>query len=216
MRTKRTSLLWMSIAFAIALSLPDTAPAQHMTSRSAAAARSQYGATTPVLVIKNSLELTDVQAAKIEPLLKAHQNQIAAMRRDASLIRQQRIAKLEEIQAATESKISQSLTPEQAAKWHQMRTGPAAAGNPKSEIATSKQIQTAGSVQNGQTSVAGLARDPRAGWGGWNTGAQGIFRQLPQGAATNHVVTAQKVAAWQKLNENRATSLPAQPAKVEP
>ena len=176
----------------------------------------RHGAATPAQMIKQSLNLTDDQAAKLEPLLKAHQDKIAAMRRDATLTRQQRIAKLKEIQAATESKISQSLTPEQAAKWHQMRTGPAAAGNPKSEIGAAKEIQTAGSVQNGQTSVAGLARDPRAGWGGWNTGAQGIFRQLPQGAATNHVVTAQKVAAWQKLNENRATSLPAQPAKVEP
>jgi len=183
---------------------------------SRAAPAFRRGVAPQAQMIQQSLELTDVQATKIEPVLRAHQDKIAAMRRDATLTRQQRIAKLKEIQATTDSKISQTLTPEQAAKWRQMRTGPAAAGNPKSEIGTAKQIQTAGSVQNGQTKVAGLARDPRAGWGGRNTGAQGMFRQLPQGAATNHVVTAQKVAAWQKLNENRATSLPAQPAKVEP
>jgi len=67
-------------------------------------------------MIQQSLELTDVQATKIEPVLRAHQDKIAAMRRDATLTRQQRIAKLKEIQATTDSKISQTLTPEQAAK----------------------------------------------------------------------------------------------------
>ena len=68
-------------------------------------------------IMKRSLSLNDDQASKLEPVLKEQQDKLNALRRDTSLSRQERLAKLKEIQQASNSKIRAQLTPEQADRW---------------------------------------------------------------------------------------------------
>lgn len=89
--------------------------------------RDRHGAVTPLESMKQSLALTDDQAKKLEPLLKEQQDKLNALRRDTSLSRKDKVAKLKELQQGTDAKIRAQLTPEQAAKW-QRRSLSASAG----------------------------------------------------------------------------------------
>jgi periplasmic protein CpxP/Spy len=68
-------------------------------------------------MMKRSLGLNDEQAKKLGPMLQERQNQMNALRRNTSLSRQERLAKLREIEKATDDKIKAVLTPAQADKW---------------------------------------------------------------------------------------------------
>ena len=71
--------------------------------------------------MKDSLELTDDQAKQLEPILKEQQARIAAFRRETTLSRKERAAKLKAMQQTSDVKIKAVLTPEQADKWQKMR-----------------------------------------------------------------------------------------------
>jgi periplasmic protein CpxP/Spy len=81
------------------------------------AARGQRGAMDPLQMMKQYLGLSDEQANKLEPVLKEQQDKLNALRRNTSLSRQERLAKLRELQKVTDDKIKAVLTPTQADKW---------------------------------------------------------------------------------------------------
>ncbi|PWU15726.1 MAG: hypothetical protein C5B50_14945 [Verrucomicrobia bacterium] len=76
----------------------------------------------PLQMMKRSLDLTDEQVQKLEPILKEQQAKIAALRRDASLSHQDRAAKLKEIGDTYGAKFNHLLTTNQLARWHTLRT----------------------------------------------------------------------------------------------
>lgn len=69
-----------------------------------------------------SLNLSEPQTQKLEPILKEEQAKVAALRRDSTISRQQRAAKLKEIGEATNLKLQTVLTPDQIDTWRRMRT----------------------------------------------------------------------------------------------
>ena len=75
-------------------------------------------------MMKDSLGLSDEQVKKLQPVLKEQQDKLNALRRDTSLSRKDRVAKLRELQQGTGSKIKAQLTPQQAEKWQQVRANP--------------------------------------------------------------------------------------------
>jgi hypothetical protein len=93
------------------------------TVRPEVAAKGQRGAMGPVEMMKQSLNLSDEQAKKLEPVLKEQQKKLNALRRDTSLSRKDRVAKLKELQQGTDAKIKPLLTAEQTEKWQKMRLG---------------------------------------------------------------------------------------------
>ena len=106
--------------------LGPTASAQstnQLTMRPALVAKSQRGAMGPLEMMKQSLNLSDEQAKKLEPVLKEQQEKLSALRRDTSLSRKDRVAKLKELQQGTDTKIKARLAPEQAERWQKMRVG---------------------------------------------------------------------------------------------
>jgi Spy/CpxP family protein refolding chaperone len=72
---------------------------------------------TPLQVMKEILDLSDEQAEKLGPILREQQRQLAAFRRETSLSRQQRIAKLKEMRETNDAHLKTVLTPEQIEKW---------------------------------------------------------------------------------------------------
>ena len=98
---------------------------------STVATKSQRGTMEPLEIMKQSLNLSDEQARRLEPALKEQQDKLNALRRDASLSRKDRMAKLRELQQVTDSKIKAHLTPEQVEKWQKTRTSPGAFVQPQ-------------------------------------------------------------------------------------
>ena len=89
--------------------------------RPSALAKGQGSASSVAEMMKVSVGLSDEQAKKLEPVLKEQQQKVSALRRDSSISRQERVARLREIQKATDDKIKAQLTPEQAEKWQKAR-----------------------------------------------------------------------------------------------
>ena len=85
------------------------------------AAGHQKGHADALGIMKRSLSLNDDQTSKLEPVLKEQRDKINALRRNTVLSRQERVAKLREIQQGTDSKIKAVLTPEEAEQWHRAR-----------------------------------------------------------------------------------------------
>ncbi len=77
----------------------------------------------PLGIMQSSISLSDEQVRKLEPVFKEKEDKINALRRDVSLSRKAKVAKLKEIQQGTDAKIKAHLTPEQADKWQKLRHG---------------------------------------------------------------------------------------------
>ncbi|NVN98117.1 MAG: hypothetical protein HXX17_02260 [Geobacteraceae bacterium] len=73
-------------------------------------------------LIRERLGLSDEQAAKIKPILVAEQAEIEKLRGNSSLNRDQRRAKLEDLNKGTSEKIRQELTEEQQKKYDAIKT----------------------------------------------------------------------------------------------
>jgi len=71
--------------------------------------------------LSQQLNLTDDQKEKLKPTLREEGEKLQAVRDDAALTRPQKMAKAKEIHSAYAPKIDGILTPEQKAKWKQMR-----------------------------------------------------------------------------------------------
>jgi len=116
--------------------------------------------------------LSDEQAKKLEPVLKEQQEKLEALRRETSLSRKERVAKLREIQQATDARIKAHLTPEQAEKWQNTRLGQGPF--------VQRQGQPAGKA--GSLSLAPQPAGGQQSLPKWQTGAPHAPQRQPQPA----------------------------------
>jgi Spy/CpxP family protein refolding chaperone len=72
-------------------------------------------------MLSEKLNLTDDQKATLKPILQDHMQQIKTVREDSSLSEEQKHAKLKSIHDSMHGQINAMLTPEQQAKFKQMR-----------------------------------------------------------------------------------------------
>jgi protein CpxP len=71
--------------------------------------------------MSEELNLTDDQKAKLKPILQDQAEQMKAVHNDTSLTPEQKKAKMKEIHHTFQPQIAGVLTPEQQAKWKQMK-----------------------------------------------------------------------------------------------
>lgn len=81
--------------------------------------------------LKTELTLTDDQARKIQAIMEEQQKAGKAIRDDASLSKEQKMEKMKAHRAETDTKINTELTPEQQAKWAEMKKNRPAKGPKK-------------------------------------------------------------------------------------
>jgi periplasmic protein CpxP/Spy len=72
-------------------------------------------------VLSEKLSLTDDQKATLKPILQDQMQQMKAVREDSSLSQEQKRTKLKSIHEALHDQINAVLTPDQQAKFKQMR-----------------------------------------------------------------------------------------------
>jgi Spy/CpxP family protein refolding chaperone len=72
-------------------------------------------------MLSEKLNLTDDQKAKVKPILQDQMQQMKAVREDSSLSQEQRRAKMKSIHESLHEQINSVLTPDQQAKFKQMR-----------------------------------------------------------------------------------------------
>jgi periplasmic protein CpxP/Spy len=85
---------------------------------------STMAAMTPegrLKMLTEKLNLTEDQQAKLKPILEDQSKQMKALHGDASLAPAEKQAKMKELHEASTEKINAVLTPDQQAKWKQMR-----------------------------------------------------------------------------------------------
>ncbi|MCL4790329.1 MAG: hypothetical protein KJ070_26685 [Verrucomicrobia bacterium] len=73
--------------------------------------------STPMHLMQESLNLSGDQAEELEPILAAQQKLLAAFRRETSLPRSQRMARLKEVLETNDAQLKSVLAPEQVEKW---------------------------------------------------------------------------------------------------
>lgn len=89
--------------------------------RFAAPARNEIGTSR---MLSRSLDLTDAQARKLEPVFKEQQARMSALRTNTSLSRQERMAAIKDMRKNADKKMKAHLTPEQLQKMQQTRQVP--------------------------------------------------------------------------------------------
>jgi periplasmic protein CpxP/Spy len=72
-------------------------------------------------MLSEKLNLTDDQKAKVKPILQDQMQQMKAVHEDSSLSQEQKQAKMKSIHESSHDQINAVLTPEQQAKFKQMR-----------------------------------------------------------------------------------------------
>jgi Spy/CpxP family protein refolding chaperone len=72
-------------------------------------------------MLSEKLNLTDDQKAKIKPILQDQMQQMKTVREDSSLSEEQKRAKMKSVHESLHDQINAVLTPEQQAKFKQMR-----------------------------------------------------------------------------------------------
>jgi Spy/CpxP family protein refolding chaperone len=72
-------------------------------------------------MLAEQLNLTDEQKTAIKPILAAEANDIKAVHQDNSLSKEQKQSKSSDIRETADKKINALLTPEQQAKWAQLK-----------------------------------------------------------------------------------------------
>jgi len=85
---------------------------------------STMGPMTPenrLKMLTEKLNLTEDQQAKLKPILEDQSKQMKAIHDDASLAPADKQAKMKEVHESSTEKINGVLTPDQQAKWKQMR-----------------------------------------------------------------------------------------------
>lgn len=84
------------------------------------------------LATMSELGLTADQKTKVQAIIEEERTSLEALRADTSLTQEARRAKMQEIRQSFAGKIRAALTPEQQAKWAEMRgaRGPGGQGAP--------------------------------------------------------------------------------------
>ena len=171
MRILKFSAPILSLALALAISLPATAQssATNPSSQSApaqaapAAPPSSPQQSAPSSASPNSaqaqanednpLNLTDEQKTKLRPIIADENQQMEALRNDTSLSQSQKIDKANQIRAQASPKIKAILTPEQLQKLAQLQQDRARQQQQES--------QPASSPSNSQTSPSNSQPPPK-------------------------------------------------------
>lgn len=84
--------------------------------------RAQFSPDERVAKLKESLAITDEQAAKLKTVFEAEREKMNALRSDTSLSHEDRRKKSRELMRSTfEDGVRPVLTPEQLAKWKEIR-----------------------------------------------------------------------------------------------
>lgn len=91
------------------------------------------GAGRMIEELKTELGLTDAQVEQLRPILKKHMEAIKALRDDESLGREQKHAKMQELRKELLAELAKVLTPEQLAKFEEMRKNRKGPGGPGGE-----------------------------------------------------------------------------------
>ena len=71
--------------------------------------------------VAKELNLTDEQKEKLKPIVQAEWEKVRELRADTSLSREQKIEKLKALKEELAPKVKEILTPEQLAKWKEIR-----------------------------------------------------------------------------------------------
>lgn len=121
-RVERLALLTLGGLFAVS-PIANAQNTVRAATDPALAPKAQRAAMDPLQVVKQSLNLSDEQAKKLEPVLEEQRDKINALRRATSLTRQQRMAKLREIHQGRDAQIQAHLTTDQTEKWQQLSQG---------------------------------------------------------------------------------------------
>lgn len=137
MRISRVTVGLMSLALALAVSLPalaqtsstpsspaapsQAAPAPGASAQPSAPANSNQNHAQSQTADDNPLNLTEEQKAKLRPIIMEENQQMEALRNDNSLSQEQKIQKANQIRADASPKIKAVLTPEQLQKLAQMQ-----------------------------------------------------------------------------------------------
>ena len=82
------------------------------------------GAMTPesrLKMLTEKLDLTEDQQAKLKPILEDQSTQMKALHDDTSLAPEDKRAKMKELHESSTEKINAVLTPDQQAKWKQVK-----------------------------------------------------------------------------------------------
>ena len=106
----KKSLFVYSLALAGLVIAPTVASAQE----------ERRGPRTPeerIAALKETLKLTDEQVEKVKPIFAKNQEKSRALREDQNLSREDRRAKMQELNKALEDELKPILTPEQQAKY---------------------------------------------------------------------------------------------------
>lgn len=126
--SRKFSIALFLLAFVAGMMV--SAPASHAMQTAPAAQEhgamggSMMGPMTPenrLKMLTEKLNLTEDQQAKVKPILEDQSKQMKAIHDDASLAPADRQAKMKEIHESSIEKMNAILTPDQQAKWKQMR-----------------------------------------------------------------------------------------------
>jgi len=122
MSRKFSIALFLSAVMAgMMLVMPSSLPAQN------APATHEHGAMGPMTpedhlkMLTEKLNLTEDQQAKLRPIFEDQSKQMKAIHEDTSLAPADRQAKMKELHESSNEKVNAILTPDQQAKWKQMR-----------------------------------------------------------------------------------------------
>jgi len=126
--SKKFSIALFLLAFVAAMTV--LAPTSYAVQTAPAAQEhgamggSMMGPMTPenrLKMLTEKLNLTEDQQAKLKPILEDQSKQMKAIHDDSSLAPADRQAKMKEIHESSIEKMNAILTPDQQAKWKQMR-----------------------------------------------------------------------------------------------
>ena len=122
MSNSRWSILTILVFLAAALTFAQPSQeSQAPTPDKHAGMHHEESADQHLQMLSEKLNLTDDQKAKIKPILQDQMRQMKAVHEDTSLSEEQKRAKMKSIHESSHDQINAVLTPEQQAKFEQMR-----------------------------------------------------------------------------------------------
>lgn len=123
MSTSRWSILTILVLLAAGLTLAQSSQESQGPTPDKHAGMHHNGESVDqhLQMLSEKLNLTDDQKAKLKPILQDQMQQMKAVREDSSLSEQQKRAKMKSIHDSLHDQINAVLTPDQQAKFRQMR-----------------------------------------------------------------------------------------------
>ena len=123
MSHSRWSILTILVLFAAVLTFAQTSQESQAPTPDKHAGMYHNGdsADQHLQMLSEKLNLTDDQKAKLKPVLQDQMQQMKAVREDSSLSEEQKRTKMKSIHESLHDQINAVLTPEQQAKFKQMK-----------------------------------------------------------------------------------------------